>query len=115
MLAKQDQHHSKSLITSIYRAWEHHHVPAIHYHYLLSILAGKAKDQQTSLMRRELDLLHRRRDHYHIISAYVEAREETLREIKLHLQALRFPSDWPSVSPEEGVSNEYEVVFRSQE
>lgn len=32
-----------SYITALYRSWDQHQTPAIHYHYLLAILAKKSK------------------------------------------------------------------------
>lgn len=36
-----------SLVATLYKSWEEFEVPAIHYHYLLAILANKSKHQQT--------------------------------------------------------------------
>jgi hypothetical protein len=39
-----------SLIASLYKAWEKYQVPAIHYHYFLSVLSKKPPQDQADLM-----------------------------------------------------------------
>ena len=42
----------RSMIANLYTAWEQYSIPAIHYHYILAILAKKSKQDQIKIMSR---------------------------------------------------------------
>ena len=63
-------------------------MPAIFYHYLLSVLARKEKKGQIALMAREIKLLKSNRHPYHAISNAITARERSLETIASHVGEL---------------------------
>jgi hypothetical protein len=65
----------QSLISALYRHWEVHSVPALFYHYSLSVLSGKPKASQIALMALEVRQLQLGKHRYQQL---VATREQAL-------------------------------------
>ena len=78
----------QSLISALYRHWEAHSVPALFYHYSLSVLSGKPKASQIALMALEIRQLQLGKHRYQQLAQLVATREQALELIVRNAELL---------------------------